>query len=152
MYTIIPKNNDLQEPIGTSKFTKASNWALISTLKPTETGDTSKIADSETSPWNTLGIPENTPGLNFLSLHEEKNLWTSPKIGKLISLPKTPDTGTPLSENKTPKEEDLEDLLNKSPSKPYGGISLIRFRPNREDNPFQSSSRNQVPILLTFPT
>jgi len=73
VYTIIPKNDDLKKSIGTSKFTKASNWASTSIPKPTETGDTSKIPDSETSPWNTLGIPENTSGLNFLSLNEKEN-------------------------------------------------------------------------------
>src|SRR6266540_3136247 len=99
-----------------------------------------------------LGIPENTPGLNFLSLNKKENLWTPPITGKLISSLRIPDTGTPLSKNKTPKGEDLENLLNRSPSKPCGGLSSIRFRPNREDNPFQSSSRNQVPILQTFPT
>ena len=71
---------------------------------------------------------------------------------KLISPPRTSDTGTPLSENKIPKGENLEDLISKSPSKPHEGLSVIRFGPNREDNPFQSSSRNQVSILSTFPT
>jgi len=138
---------------GISKFTKASNWASTSTPKPTETGDTSKIPDSGTSSWNTLGIPENTPKLNFLSLNEKKNNpWTLLVMGKLISPPKTPDTRTPLSENKTPKGEDIEDLLNKSPNNINGEIFTLRFRPNREDNPFQSSSRNQVFILPTFST
>jgi len=50
MYTIIPKDDDLQEPIRTPKFTKASNFALISTSKLIETGDTSKTSDSGTSP------------------------------------------------------------------------------------------------------
>ncbi len=73
VYTIIPKDGDLKKPIETSKFTKASNWASTSTPKLTETGDTSKIPDSETFPWNTLGILKNISGLNFLSLNEEKN-------------------------------------------------------------------------------
>ena len=73
MYTIIPKNDDLQEPIGTLKFTKANNWASTSTPKLTDTGGTSTIPDSEISFWNTLGIPENTSGLNFLSLNEEES-------------------------------------------------------------------------------
>ncbi len=86
VYTIIPKNDDLQELIGTPKFTKASNWASTSTPKLIETGDTSKTPDSETSSWNTLGIPKNTLGLNFLSLNEEENNpWTFSIIGKLIS-------------------------------------------------------------------
>ncbi len=50
MYIIIPKNDDLQEPIGIPKFTKASNWALTSIPKPAEIEDISKIPDSETSP------------------------------------------------------------------------------------------------------
>ncbi len=48
-YTIIPKDDNLKEPIGTLKFIKASNWASTSIPKPTETGDTSKTPDSETS-------------------------------------------------------------------------------------------------------
>ena len=50
MYTIVPNDDDLKEPIGTPKFTKASNWTLTSTPKLTETGDTSKIPDSRTFP------------------------------------------------------------------------------------------------------
>ncbi len=73
VYTIISKDDDLKELIETPKFTKASNWASTSISKPTKTEDTSKISDSGTSPWNTLGIPKNTPGLNFLSLNEEEN-------------------------------------------------------------------------------
>ena len=73
VYTIIPKDDDLKEPIGTPKFTKASNWASTSTPKLTETEDTSKTPDSKTFPWNTLEISENTSGLNFLSLNEENN-------------------------------------------------------------------------------
>src|SRR6266498_1296332 len=46
VYTIVPNDDDLKEPIGTPKFTKASNWTLTSTPKLTETGDTSKIPDS----------------------------------------------------------------------------------------------------------
>ena len=123
----------------------------MSTSIPKLTEDISKIPDSGTSPWNTLGIPKNTLGLNFLFLNEEENNpWTPLVTGKLISPPKTPDTGTLLSENKIPKEEDIEDLLNKPSDNIYGGISTLRFRSNREDNPFQSS--NQVPVLPTFPT
>src|SRR6266540_2189118 len=84
VYTIVPNDDDLKEPIGTPKFTKASNWTLTSTPKLTETGDTSKIPDSRTSPWNTLGIPKNNPGLNFLSLNKENNPWIPPITGKLI--------------------------------------------------------------------
>ncbi len=73
VYTIIPKDDDLKELIETPKFTKANNWASTSTLKLTNTGDTSKTPNSETSSWNTLGISKNTLELNFLSLNEKKN-------------------------------------------------------------------------------
>ncbi len=131
VYTIIPKDNDLKESIGTPKFTKASNWASTLTLKLTETGDTSKIPDSRISFWNTLGIPENTPGLNFLSLNEESNLWIPPVIGKLISPSGTSDTETPLSKNKMP-----EDNMDKPLRDLYGGISNLKFRPYSEENLF----------------
>ncbi len=58
--------------------------------------------------------------------------------------------GILLRENKTPKGENIEDFLTNSPDNIYGRTSTLRFRPNREDNPFQSS--NQVPVLPTFPT
>src|SRR6266498_3278869 len=107
VYTIIPKNDDLKELIGTPKFTKASNWTSTSILKPTETEDISKMPDSETSLWNTLGILKNTSELNFLSLNEEENNpWIPSITDKLISPSRTPDMGTPLNENKTPKGED----------------------------------------------
>ncbi len=50
VYTIIPKDNDLKEPIRTPKFTKVSNWASTSTSKLTDIEDTSKIPDSRTFP------------------------------------------------------------------------------------------------------
>jgi len=49
VYTIIPKDDNLKEPIGTLKFIKASKWASTLTPKPTETGDTSKTPDNGTS-------------------------------------------------------------------------------------------------------
>ncbi len=105
------------------------------------------MPDSETSSWNTLGIPENTSGLNFLSLNEKNNPWTPPIISKLISLSETSNT-----ESKTPKREDIEDLLDKSLSNLNGRTSNIRFRPNTEDNPFCQPTNRQVPVLSTFST
>ncbi len=62
-------------------------------------------------------------------MNEENNPWTPPITGKLISPFRTPNT-------ETPKGEDIEDLLNKSLSKPYGGTSNLRFGPDSKDNPF----------------
>jgi len=50
VYTIILKDDDLKEPIGTPKFTKASNWASTLTSKLTDIGDINKMPDSGTSP------------------------------------------------------------------------------------------------------
>ena len=80
-------------------------------------------------------------------MNEKKNLWTSPITGKLISPSETPNT-----ESKTPKGENIEDLLDKLLSNLYGGISTIRFKPNTEDNLFCQPTNNQVLILPTFPT
>ncbi len=44
------------------------------------------------------------------------------------------------------KGVDLEKLLNK----PYESTSNLRFRPDKEENPFQSTS--QIIVLSTFPT
>jgi len=44
-----------------------------STPKLTSKENLNKIPDSGTFLWNTLSIPENTPGLNFLSLHEKES-------------------------------------------------------------------------------
>ncbi len=85
-------------------------------------------------------------------MNEEKNLWTPSIIGRLISPPRIPDIGTPLSENKKPKGENIKDLLGKPLSRISNRTSNLRFRSDRKDNPFQSSSRNQVPILPTFST
>ncbi len=121
----------------------------MSTSIPKLTEDISKIPDSGTSPWNTLGIPENTSGLNFLSLNEEEsNSWTSPVTGRLIS-----PSGTPNTKLKTPSRgEDIEDLLDKLLKNPYKGDSNLRFRPDIESNPFHKPISEQIPILSTFPT
>ena len=75
----------------------------------------------------------------------------TPDTSKLISLP-----GTPNTESQTPRGEDLDSLISRLlPSeKPLRdvleGTSNLRFGPDRQENPFQSTS--QVPILPTFPT
>ena len=90
------------------------------------------MPDSRTSPWNTFNIPETIPGINAIGLNEEKNPWKPPDIRKLISPP-----GMPNLELQTPKGEDLEDLLDKTPPKDrplknlYEGTSTLRFGPNR---------------------
>ncbi len=151
-YTIIPNQDDLKKPIGTPQFTKASNWLISQTSEPEKQPDISKTPDSGTSPWNTFNIPENTPGINAIGLNdEEENPWKPPDTGKLISPPETPNT-----ETQTPQREELENLLKNHPlperpiSDPYERTSNLRFGPDREENPFQSTSR--VPILPTFPT
>ena len=69
-------------------------------------------------------------GLNFLFLNEEEsNPWTPPITSKLISPSETPNT-------KTPKEKDIENLLNKLLRNLYEGTSDLRFRSDREENPF----------------
>jgi len=75
VYIIIPKEDDLQEPEETLKFTKASNWLLATTPKISKLINQigiSKISDSRISLWNTLNIPKNTPGINAIGLHEEE--------------------------------------------------------------------------------
>src|SRR6266540_3618891 len=72
LYTIIPKNEDLEELIGTLKFTKASNWSTHQTPEPPKQPIDNKTSDSETSSWNTFNIPENTLGINAIRLNEEK--------------------------------------------------------------------------------
>src|SRR6266540_2619261 len=109
-YTIIPKDEDLEEPIGTPKFVKASNWSTHKTPEPPKQPIDSGTPDSGTSPWNTFNIPETTSGINALGLNEEENLWKPPDTGKLISPP-----GTPNTESQTPKSEDIEDLLKNGP-------------------------------------
>src|SRR6266498_610304 len=73
-FTIIPKDEDLKEPVGTPKFTKASNWSTYQTPEPEKQPIISKIPDSGTSPWNTFNIPETTPGINAIGLNEEEIL------------------------------------------------------------------------------
>jgi len=89
-FTIIPKEEDLEQPIGTPKFIKASNWSTHQTPKTPKQPIDSGIPDSGTSPWNTFNIPETTPGINAIGLNEEENPWKPPDTGKLISPPETP--------------------------------------------------------------
>src|SRR6266498_3410619 len=109
-FTIIPKDEDLEEPTGTPKFVKASNWSTHKTPEPSKQPIDSDTPDSGTSPWNTFNIPETTPGINALGLNE-KNPWKPPDTGKLISL-----SGTPNTESQIPKGEELENLLKNYPS------------------------------------
>ncbi len=148
IYTIIPKEDNLQESAGTPKFTKASNWPLAKTPEPVNKSSSSKTPDSRTFSWNTLGIPENTSGINFLLLNEkESNPWTPLVIGKLISPPGTPDMRTPIIKYKTPEDNTDRSLRNL-----YEETSDLRFRSDIEDNPFWSSEKNRAPVLSTFPT
>src|SRR6266498_3590363 len=146
-FTIIPKNEDLEELIGTPKFVKASNWSTHKTSELPKQPIDSGTPDSGTSPWNTFNIPEITSGINAIGLNEE-NPWKPPDTGKLISL-----LGTPNTESQTPKGDELEDLLKDYPlpDKPLKdlseGTSNIRFGPD----PFRPLSE-RIPIILTFPT
>src|SRR6266540_1193071 len=152
-YTIIPKDEDLKELIGTPKFIKASNWSTHKTPEQPKQLIDSGTPDSGTSPWNTFNISETTPGINAIGLNEEENPWKPPDTGKLIS-----PSGTPNTEFQTPKGEDIEDLLrNELPSeKPlldlFEGTSNLRFGPNREENLFSRPLSERIPILPTFPT
>src|SRR6266542_315061 len=56
LYTIIPKENDLEEPIGISKFIKASNWSTHQIPVPSKQPIDNNMPDSGTSPWNTFDI------------------------------------------------------------------------------------------------
>ncbi len=149
-FTVIPKEDELKEPIGTPKFTKASNWSTHKTPEPEKQPDISKTPNSGTSPWNTFNIPENTPGINALGLNDEENPWKPPDTGKLISPPGTP------KETPTPREDEVEDLLRNypPPERPLKDLSQrtlpIRFGPDRQENPFQSTSR--IPVSPTFST
>src|SRR6266498_2111555 len=142
-FTVIPKDEDLEELIGTPKFTKASNWSTHKTPEPPKQPIDSGIPESGTSPWNTFNIPETTPGINALGLNEKENPWKPPNTGKLISPP-----GTPNNESQTPKGDNLEDLLKDYPppdrplKDPFQGTSSLRFGPESE----------RIPVLLTFPT
>src|SRR6266498_2217494 len=152
-YTIIPKEDDLKEPIGTPKFIKASNWSIHKTPELSKQPIDSGTPDSGISPWNTFNIPETIPGINALGLNEEENPWKPPDTDKLIS-----PSGTPNTESQTPKGEDLEDLLRSKPpsEKPlrnlFEGTSNLRFESNREKDPFTGPLSEWIPILPTFPT
>ncbi len=153
LYTIIPKDDDLEEPIGIPKFTKASNWFTHQTPELSKQQIDNRTPDSGTSPWNTFNIPETTSEVNAIGLNEKENPWKPSNTGKLISPSETPNT-----ESQTPKGENIEDLLDKvshrdKPLKDlYEGISNLRFGPDREKNPFSKLLREWISILLTFPT
>src|SRR6266540_4762835 len=53
-FTIIPKKEELKEPIGTPKFTKASNWSQHKTPELLKQPIDNNTPDSGTSPWNTF--------------------------------------------------------------------------------------------------
>src|SRR6266498_2936076 len=89
-YTIIPKKEDLEEPIGIPKFVKASNWSTHKTPELPKQPIDSGTSDSRTSLWNTFNISETTPEINAIGLNEEENPWKSPDTGKLISPLGTP--------------------------------------------------------------
>src|SRR6266542_4091043 len=111
-FTILPKEDDLQQLIGTLKFVKASNWNTQKTPEPLKQLIDSGMPDSGTSPWK------------------------PPDTGKLISPP-----GTPNTESQTSKGEELEDLLKNYPllerplKDPFAGTSNLRFGPNRKKDP-----------------
>src|SRR6266545_3851421 len=147
-FTIIPKEEDLQEPIGTLKFVKAKDWKTHQTPEPPKQLIDSGTPDSGTSPWNTFNIPETTPGINALGLNEEENPWKLPDTGKLIS-----PLGTPNTESQTPKGEELKDLLKEYPppdrplKDPFVGTFNLRFGPNS-----LRPLSERIPVLPTFPT
>jgi len=105
-FTIISKEEDLEQPVGIPKFIKASNWSTHKTPELLKQPIDSDTPDSGSSPWNTFNIPETTPEINALGLNEEKNPWKPSDTGKLIS-----PSGTSNTESQTPKGEDLEDFI-----------------------------------------
>src|SRR6266540_4300899 len=138
-FTIIPKDKDLEEPIGIPKFVKASNWSTHKTPELPKQPIDSGISDSGTSPWNTFNISETTPGINALGLIEEENPWKLPDTGKLISPPETPDTETLTTVTpvkKTTQGIPIEELLDQSIKDPFEGGSNLRFGPDRTNNCF----------------
>src|SRR6266496_1852081 len=147
-FTIIPKEEDLEQPIGTPKFVKASNWSTHKTPEPPKQLINSGTPDSGTSPWNTFNIPETTPGINAIGLNKEENPWKPPDTGKLISPP-----GTLNTESQTPRGDEVEDFLKNYPppeeplKNPFVGTSNLRFEPD----PLRPLSE-RIPILPTFPT
>src|SRR6266511_1194017 len=72
-FTIISKEEDLEEPIGTPKFVKASNWLTHKTPELPKQPIDSGTSDSRTSLWNTFNISETTSGINAIRLNEEEN-------------------------------------------------------------------------------
>src|SRR6266542_1124192 len=130
-FTIVPKEEDLKELIGTLKFVKASNWSTHKTPEPSKQLIDSGTPDSGTSSWNTFNIPETTPEINALGLNEEENPWKLPDTGKLISL-----LGTSNTKSQTPKGDELEDLLkdysllDRPLKDPFVGTSSLRFGPD----------------------
>ncbi len=50
VYTIIPKEDDLQELIRTPKFIKANNWPSSINSEPSKKPSNSKTSDSKISP------------------------------------------------------------------------------------------------------
>ena len=72
-FTVIPKDEDLNELIGTPKFVKASIWFTHKTPEPPKQPIDSGTSDSGTSSWNTFNIPKTTLGINALGLNEEEN-------------------------------------------------------------------------------
>src|SRR6266542_1584543 len=103
-FTIIPKSEDLEEPIGIPKFVKASNWSMHKTPELPKQPIDSGTPDSGTSPWNTFNISETTSGINAIGLNEE-NPWKPPDTGNPITTP-----GTPTTEPSTPTRDPIHDL------------------------------------------
>src|SRR6266542_2887325 len=54
LYTIIPKENDLEKLIETPKFTKANNWSIHKTPELSKQLIDNRTPDSGTSPWSTI--------------------------------------------------------------------------------------------------
>src|SRR6266498_3754660 len=152
LYTIISKKDNLKEPIGTSKFIKASNWSTHQTPEPLKQLTVNQTPDNRTSLWNTFNIPETTSGINTIGLNEEENSWKSLDTGKLINPPGTPDTRTLITITpirKIPQGISLEELLDQPLKNPSKGGSNLRFGPDRTDNQFNPITN--YPPLLTFP-
>src|SRR6266498_4869938 len=139
LYTIIPKEDDLEELIGILKFTKASNWSTHKTSELSKQLIDNNMSDSRTSPWNTFNILETTSGINAIGLNKKENPWKPPDTEKLISPPGTSDTRTLttiISTRKTPQGIPLEELLDRLLKDPFEGSSNLRFGPDRRDNQF----------------
>ncbi len=153
LYTIILKEDNLEELIGTSKFTKASNWSTHQTPESSKQLIVNKMPDSGTSPWATFNIPENTSEINAIGLNKKENPWKPSDTGKLISLPGTSDIRTlttVIPIKKTPQEIPVEELLDRLLRDPFEGGSNLRFEPDRSNNQFNPITN--YPLLLTFST